>query len=614
MALNCEEKSIYDILNEYKVLEIPKYQRSYAWGVETVKNFVEDISECLRVRISNPSKWRHHFFGGIVSITSQNSQTAQKKVEIIDGQQRLSTFVLLIAVIYHNLKTYIKENEGVLDLDIIKEIEGSSCGFWLDYVKYKDSHERKAKEQLRLKPTEVDFEFFASIVNDGLNNEFLKKDQGSHKRLKLAWDILDDFAKKFFTNKSNTPSKNLENLKAMRTVLEVDCTFIFISTSTPEDAYRYFLVLNDRGERLTTGDLLRARTLGFFEERQAHGSIERSAEMWNSILKDKGKEEIEKNFKWYFESMTGLKPKKFNLPSEYVEQIFKFPEVETESDCIDILENMLRKMEKDFEQIRQLKTGCWRKEDNRAGLNFDKERLRSLILSLKHTQAIPLLLALENEGYKTFYQTVEMLERFFFRFKTIGQQHVGIIDDVYRKYCLKLRDVDSSFSLVELRKELRSLVFSKVDDELFRVKLNQTIYEGSKARRKDAIKVLLVGIENYWDWSEENRNTIPVCKDKERAIDCSSVTLEHIYPQAVNIEEYDENLDQEKHKIGNITLLGAGKNASLGNKNFEDKRKEFKESNFRLNRSIAEKHRWTIREVKERQEELVERAVKIFLP
>lgn len=614
MALNCEEKSIYDILNEYKILEVPKYQRSYAWSTETVNNFVDDISGCLAVRMSNPKKRRHHFFGGIVSITSQSSETSRKKIEIIDGQQRLSTFVLLISIIVGKLRKYIDENKDVLNSEVLDEIEGSMLGFWVDYVMYRDSHDRTEKEQLRLKPTEVDLEFFSSIVKNGLNQEFYRKDQGSHKRLSDCWQILERFVEKYFVNKSNSPEGNLENLKAMRKVLEVDSTFIFISTNTPDDAYRYFLVLNDRGERLTTGDLLRARTLGFLEERKAYEVINRSADMWNSILKDRGKEEIERNFKWYFESMTGEKPKKLNLPNQYVTDIFKVQEIESESSGVSTLDKAIRQMESDFEQIRRFKDGYWTIDDNASQSNYNRERLRSLILSLKHTQAIPLLLALTKKGPKTFYQVVEILERFFFRFKTIGQQHVGIIEDTYREFCLDARETNKAFPIRRLRDNLRELVFSRVSDELFRVRLNQIVYEGNKRQRKDAIKVLLVGVENYWDWYEEDSDTMPICKDKERAIDSSSVTLEHIYPQTAREEIYSGSIEEVKHNIGNLTLLGASKNASLGNNSFEEKRDDFRSSNFRLNRSLAEKHRWTVQEIKDRQLDVVERAVKIFVP
>ena len=613
MSLKCEERSIFAIFNEYKQLEIPMYQRSYAWEAETVKDFVEDIEECLKVRICNPAEKRHHFFGGIVSIISETKNSDHLTVEIIDGQQRLSTFVLLVAVIVKKLESYIKKDNDFFNNKEISQLKGSSAGFKQDYVMYKDGHDSDSEEISRLKMTEVDYEVFSTIVDSGIEELEVEDDEGSHQRLVEAWKILDEFVEKYFVNRSNPTEQNVKNLKSMRQVLENDCSVIFITTNNPEDAYRYFLVLNDRGERLTTGDLLRAQTLGILNERNAKTKLQKVSKMWKNILSDRNKGDIERNIKWYYESMTGLKPKKLNLPSQYLRDVIKKREIEVNNDYVKVLVNKIKAMEEGIAEIRSLRKGLWKSENEQNTSNYDKERLRTLITNLGHTQAIPLLLAISDRAPQQFCETVSMLERFFFRYKSLGQQHAGPMEEIYRQHCEKLRDQSDKFTVRELRVDLREILKS-VDDKLFALKLEQLIYKKGGRVRNDVIKVLLVSVENYWDWCDNSDKSIPVCTDQERAINCSSVTIEHIYPQEPLTEDYDDGLEEEKDKIGNLTLLGGSKNSSLGNKPFHEKKKDFKNSNFRLNRTIATQERWTKKEVRERKADLIRRALKIFVP
>jgi uncharacterized protein with ParB-like and HNH nuclease domain len=75
---------------------IPKYQRAYAWDAESVSDFIKDLKKCFEKRRSNIPV--NHFFGGILSVKHSVLGTVnQHKYEIIDGQQRIATFTLLVS-------------------------------------------------------------------------------------------------------------------------------------------------------------------------------------------------------------------------------------------------------------------------------------------------------------------------------------------------------------------------------------------------------------------------------------------------------------------------------------------------------------------------------------
>lgn len=614
MALKCDEKSVYTLFNEFTTLEIPVYQRSYAWETETVTNFIEDIGECLDARVLNPSKPRHHFLGGVVSITSASTNLMHRKVEIIDGQQRLTTFVLLVAIVVQKIEKYIGKEAYKGQNGSYQKLADRSDGFKFDYVLYKDRHDTTAGEQVRLKVTNADMDYFSELLRYGLVKRTTNPDKGSHRRLRASWLALEKFVERDIINDNCSPDKVLEKLHALRGVLQQDCTFIFISTSTPEDAYRYFLVLNDRGERLTTGDLLRARTLGILEEEGVSESAETVAQMWGDILKDRSKNDVEKHFRWYFESLTGNRPKKLNLPGQYIDEVFKVSKLDNGFQKVEQVKNVVRDMQKDFEMIRGLRNGEWLSEKNSSATSWDKERLRSLISILGHTQAIPLLLAMSEFEAKNFYDAVASLERFFFRFKTVGQQHVGVMEDLYRGYCKQIRKNRQLYSFVNFRRDLGKLVNEKVDDDHFELKLNQLTYESNNKRRKDAIKVLLLALESYWEWFEDQRNTVPTCKNKETSIESSNVSIEHVYPQTAESDGIDDDLEEVKHHLGNLSLLGGIKNSELRNSGFDEKRREYEDSNIRLNRWIGDRKKWTKDEFEKRHKFMLSMALSIFKP
>ncbi len=82
-----------------RLFHIPDYQRGYAWGEKQLKDFVEDIE------LLEPGK--EHYFGTLViqqlpvqaTPIIDRSGRFFKRVDVIDGQQRLTTVVLLMDAI-----------------------------------------------------------------------------------------------------------------------------------------------------------------------------------------------------------------------------------------------------------------------------------------------------------------------------------------------------------------------------------------------------------------------------------------------------------------------------------------------------------------------------------
>ena len=117
------------------LFEVPKYQRYYAWEDEQVHDFIKDIDSIL---LGNTSE---HFFGGVVCVSKVVEGSTRQQKELIDGQQRITTSILLIVNIirrYQSLQIepdLTEEDRGIIASRISKLNE--------KYINYSDEINRR---------------------------------------------------------------------------------------------------------------------------------------------------------------------------------------------------------------------------------------------------------------------------------------------------------------------------------------------------------------------------------------------------------------------------------------------------------------------------------------
>jgi uncharacterized protein with ParB-like and HNH nuclease domain len=85
------------------VYAIPRYQREYTWSTSQWETLFDDICE------NDPG----YFLGSIICINQSSDTLAIQRLEVVDGQQRLTTLSLLFAAIYHALKGF--QNDLIRD-------------------------------------------------------------------------------------------------------------------------------------------------------------------------------------------------------------------------------------------------------------------------------------------------------------------------------------------------------------------------------------------------------------------------------------------------------------------------------------------------------------------
>jgi len=201
------QKAISDLFETRRIFNIPKYQRAYAWEEKQLQDFISDLD--------NQVLGRDYFFGTIL-LQVRDNEGNFKIVDIVDGQQRLTTLSIFMRLLLDKL------DSSEEDISILKET----------YVKYRNEY--------KLRILEYDQDFFRQcILEDHENAEKLITTPSQRRLLE---------AKNFFINVLK--DRSVENLSELRQKIE-GAKVLTYAVSNSADATLIFETTNDRGQDLT---------------------------------------------------------------------------------------------------------------------------------------------------------------------------------------------------------------------------------------------------------------------------------------------------------------------------------------------------------------------------
>jgi len=93
------------ILSSNTQMVIPIFQREYSWKEEQVKTLWDDIIRLYENIEHSNNKNQRHFLGPIVKANITKSSVDTQKYHLIDGQQRITTLMILLASMRNKFKT-----------------------------------------------------------------------------------------------------------------------------------------------------------------------------------------------------------------------------------------------------------------------------------------------------------------------------------------------------------------------------------------------------------------------------------------------------------------------------------------------------------------------------
>lgn len=599
--IEANHQTVARLLSAQQTFQAPRYQRNYAWGPDEIAAFLRDLESCIQRRLTGDDG-RHHFFGGLVTVDAPIPGSSRSNLQVVDGQQRLATFAMLISQLR---RTLVALAGTIVEGERLREVLAQrAAGLTSSYEILQDEIQLENVDVRRVQLSTPDQPFFAAL----LAGEDPAQDRKSHRLLADAFRTIGEFLQDLVDAAADEVAK-AERLHTVHEVLRADWTIIHMAASAKDDAYMLFQVLNDRGVSLTEGELLRSATLEAMEQAAGLEQINEVEDLWNEMLA--GEPHVVRNaVGWLYASQIGRWPSRGTSLEDYLLAFFPAVPRDGKLDERGVAEvvEQARTLLGEFRAVHLLVAGDWPVAT--AGTTaWQRNRLRLLTRHLRYTDCISLLIAATHLPVVKFVKIVELLERFAFRYHVIGEAPADRARTVLNRFAVDIRRKPEAFNVGALQDELRKLVDRHIPDETFRVSVEQKRYSHGQFGNKP-LKYLLMTLEDFHRWFEDNPQGDPVCRDQTHILDFEGGTIEHIYAQ--HADDQDATLDALVDTLGNLTVLSGPENDRAGARPFAQKRELYLESASMMNRQIGDREHWTVEAIDERTQRLVEMSMCVF--
>jgi hypothetical protein len=249
---------LLDLFEKKMRLEVPLFQRQYVWSREQQwEPLWEDVSRKFAEFIEGRSDGPVHFLGAMVLDQKQTPATHVEKRQVIDGQQRLTTLQILLAV----MRDFCREHESS---ELAQEFE--------KYTLNTGKMAEPEVDRFKVWPTQLDRAHFVDVMTLGsrvaiekahplIRRKYQRK-YDPRPRIIEAYLFFDEEIREFFLGTAESPPLGAETpledrvdqaFRAMKSALQV----VAIDLDQEDDPQVIFETLNARGEPLLPADLLR---------------------------------------------------------------------------------------------------------------------------------------------------------------------------------------------------------------------------------------------------------------------------------------------------------------------------------------------------------------------
>lgn len=240
--LNIDQKTIKSLLQDNKAdFLIPDYQRPYAWEEKECQTLWDDIFAFSfpDYDYSKFNKEKEYFLGPIVTF-----ENTEHKKEVIDGQQRLTTIMLLLRAFYDRYSKMMDPQSKTTRENIEK------CIWKTDEL---DNLDKNALKIDSLVATDKDKDEFLDILKTGIVQDNYKSKYSQN--FKFFQDKIDQFLKDYPSFFHYLPTRILNN-----------CILLPIEAEDQDTALRIFSTLNDRGKPLSDADIFKAQFYKYYSK------------------------------------------------------------------------------------------------------------------------------------------------------------------------------------------------------------------------------------------------------------------------------------------------------------------------------------------------------------
>lgn len=596
MIKSLSNDKVHTLLNPENnvVYKVPRYQREYTWGKSEWDELFDDLIE--------HEGTDGHFLGTIICVNSTANATEESILEVIDGQQRLTTLSLLMTAVLSVLSRYVDE------MDFDQQVDLSNLRRMLAL---RDPWRARVRPQSQ---GNNDKDYAHVLAQAGIATEDPRPAYVGNRRIKRAFYHFRSRIEQLAELESTSPLVAAYNMlsRVKRAHL------VKLEVVSHADAFTLFESLNNRGVPLTPIDLIK-NTLLAEAERTEGTSLDTAYTQWRGWLEKLGDEygAQERFFRYYYTAMKH--ESNLAVPGQVIA---------TRSNLIQIYEELIKR---DLPQLlKNLDEGV---TAFAKLLGRDEEHLTTslgrALTRLRRAQGLPAhilliyLLITQEDAELSDAELIEIVDlqtNFFVRRNLTGKPATYALVRLYMDLVARLRSADPADRKEIILSDLEAV--SASDSELHEW-LSGPLYD----LNSDVVRFILTHLA-------EQRMTRETQQDLwQRTASTTRPTfvwsIEHILPQGENLpqdwidmlggHEQARTTQQELvHHLGNLTITGY--NSTLSNASFVKKR-DRKDSRgnsigyrngLSLNAGLADLDTWGRTEILSRTDELAGQAMKAF--
>ena len=584
MKISVGPESLAELLNGSTLLDVPSFQRNYSWRRDEIDQFLTDL-------VSSAKTGEPHFFGPIVFLREPHEP---HRYQVIDGQQRLTSAMMLIALLRDHASGLVEKSFG-------------SKGTTVDQLFRNLIFLPPFFEQPRFSASYLIDSVFSKFILDDPTSQFggetinrpelsrngkglSQEDKNNTRDLRRTyWDMRKAVAK-LFEKKKEADQKDLllELFKAVSEGFQIHSMML----DNEDDAYVLFETLNDRGMRLSPSDLLKTITLREVRKHRPK-ELDEAIATWDSTVQNLGEYDFSKFLRHYLLTVESKPVQKPKILGVFRRRI-------AEGGQSGALQNLERLHASSALYAQLLGVDSEHPDSHVAAgvqrMNFYSDTHRVLLLSALEIQS--------KVDVKTLRKVFRATEYLSFRW-IAALQNAQVLENHYQDLARELKKVKSDSDadaviarMVELAPSDEKIgKFSEVDNTALQRYILRRIEES------------FGGHVPSWNERMSIEHLAPQNPRGKKA---------HYWFEMVPTSE-DEAYSDIVSLVGNLTLLEKPLNSSIQDSDWNAKKWGSKEqqyegisnSNFNLNKPLLEIDNWTRDHILSRSDWIHESALKL---
>ena len=562
MNFNTTNSTFRQLMGNGIMYRVPPFQRDYSWTADEWDDLWQDI-----IGLFGEDAEPAHYMGYLVLQSSDN-----KRFDVIDGQQRITTLsVLMLAAISH-LKDLSDANGGDEDqANRADQLRNS-------YIGYLDPVTLVAQSKLTLNRHNDRFYQNYLVPLEHMPQRGLN---ASEHLLRKVFIWFKEHIKAHAGNDGERVAKFVDQI--------VDQIFFTVITVTDElNAFKVFETLNARGVRLSSTDLLKNYLFSVIGNEKAHeAELKNLEERWETIVGLLGSESFPEFLRIFWNSRNKLVRK---------------------ADLFKTIRRVISSKGKAFELIRDLdehaRVYAALRNPSDALWDADERDYLSKLQMFNVRQPLAILLSAFNRfgdsdrsSFKRILRAISMVS---FRYNVICSKQTNEQERTYNDIAQRLASDDCATA----HDVMLALAPVYPEDREFQAAFAEKELRTTNSRNNKVVRYILFALEQH------------LSSGQEFEFESARYSVEHILPE--HPEDGWDNFDEAEHErcvyqLGNMTLLKTSVNRDLGNAAFTEKRSAYEQSEFAYSRKIAEDYdEWTVEKIQAQQKWMARQAISIW--